>query len=961
MVSSKYFFPVIRHNSRIASDNLNLGHKFGKLEIAFNTLLFLLTLLGIRLPGPRKYLNVLNMFNFDTLRNLYFSFKKQRHQPFGDSEAKYRDIVETSLVGVYIIQDGYFRYVNKKFCEIFGYSYEEIVDKITPISLAFESDKGMVSENVKKRFSKELKSIEYEFRGVKKDGSVVWIRVLGNLITYKDKPAICGTLIDITDRKLVDDALSLREERLRVTLEVTKIAIWDWDVQNDIWFASPMYYTMLGYAPVAEQSDRKVWLTRIHPDDRDNVMAKINDVLTYKADSYTYEARMLHADGSYRWHQVIGHIIEKDNQGRIKRIVGIRKDITDFKLTEEQLKVSRSRLRALIDTLPDLIWLKDPQGVYLQCNQRFEQLYGVSEKEIVGKTDYDFVSKELGDFFRQKDDEAVAAGKQNRNEEEVTFADGHKEILETIKTPIYENDGLFMGVLGIGRDITQRKKSEQELIRNEALIRTAVENLPIVFYLIDKDGIFNLSIGAGLKGLGLLPNQVVGQSVFDLYKDFPQTIEAINKALAGESVTFESNVNEVYYLNFVNPTSISDRRGGIVGVGLDITDRKKAEFELLSAKEKAEESDRLKTAFLQNMSHEIRTPMNAIMGFSDLLLSNVQKPDKLKQFTDIINQCCNDLLDIINDILDISKIESGQLSVSVEQCNLVDLFDELLPFFTEYQKRINKQHIKFSLQAYCDPSETLIIIDKGKLKQIFINLISNAFKFTDEGKVEAGCRFDNNRGITFYVSDTGIGIPLDKQQFVFERFTQLQHSSKFNLGGTGLGLSIVKALINLLGGEISLESEPGKGSTFSFTIPYKAAQLLSHQTSIDDRIIERGIIGKTILIVEDDPYNAVYIQEALSGKGINMLLAENGKRAIEISMSQRIDLVLMDIRMPDINGYEATRQIRQYNPHLKIIAHTAYAASDEKQKAFEAGCIDYISKPTKQDALLALLNKHLLF
>jgi PAS domain S-box-containing protein len=765
--------------------------------------------------------------------------------------------------------------------------------------------------------------------------------------------------VDIAGRKQIEEKLRLNEERLLLTLNVTQIGIWDWDVENDIWSASPIYYTMLGYDPVDGASDRKVWLTRIHPDDREYVKAKINDVLTYKADGYIYEARMLHADGSYRWHQVIGHIIEKDNQGRIKRMVGIRKDITDFKQTEEQLKISKSRLRTLIDTLPDLVWLKDSQGVYLQCNQRFEQLFGVPENNILGKTDYDFVSTELADFFRQMDNEAVAAGKPNINEEELIFADGHKEILETIKTPIYENDGMFMGVLGIGRDITQRKKTERELIRNEALIRTAVENLPIVFYLIDKDGIFNLSIGNGLKGLVLLPNQVVGQSVFDLYKDYPQTIEAINKALSGESVIFESNINGVHYLNIVNPMSVSDNRAGIAGVGLDITDRKKAEIELLNAKEKAEESDRLKTAFLQNMSHEIRTPMNAIMGFSDLLLSYADKPAKLKQFTDIINQRCNDLLDLINDILDISKIESGQLSVNIEQCDLVDLFNELIPFFTEYQKRINKQHIKLSLKTLCDPSETRIITDKVKLKQIFINLISNALKFTDEGKVDVGCKIDNNPNITFYVSDTGIGIPSDKQQFVFERFTQLQYSSKFNIGGTGLGLPIVKALVNLLGGEIFLESEPGKGSTFSFTIPYRAAQLLPHET-IDESSNEVTFLGKTILIVEDDPYNAVYIQEALSGKGFNILLAENGKQAIEISVSQPIDLVLMDIRLPDISGYEATRQIRQHKPHLKIIAQTAYAASEEKQKAIEAGCTDYISKPTKKNALLKILNKHLL-
>ncbi len=248
--------------------------------------------------------------------------------------------------------------------------------------------------------------------------------------------------------------------------------------------------------------------------------------------------------------------------------------------------------------------------------------------------------------------------------------------------------------------------------------------------------------------------------------------------------------------------------------------------ELIKAKEHAEESDRLKTAFLQNMSHEIRTPMNAIMGFSSLLADYYNDKPKLEQFAEIINLRCNDLLEIINDILAISKIESGQLPVNNEVCNLNDLFAELADFFTEHQKRIGKQHIKFELQALCSLSEFTIITDKVKLRQIFINLIGNAFKFTETGKIEGGCKFDANDDLVFYVSDTGIGIPSDKQDIIFERFIQLPQDKDISYGGTGLGLSIVKGLITLLGGRIWVESEPenlseGKagGTTFYFSIP----------------------------------------------------------------------------------------------------------------------------------------------
>jgi CheY-like chemotaxis protein len=340
-------------------------------------------------------------------------------------------------------------------------------------------------------------------------------------------------------------------------------------------------------------------------------------------------------------------------------------------------------------------------------------------------------------------------------------------------------------------------------------------------------------------------------------------------------------------------------------------------------------------------------------------VENFNHKNKLREFTDIIRQRSSDLLDIINDILDIAKIESGQLPVKIEECNLNELFTELSAFFIEYRKRLDKQHIRFSLQALCDPAEGIILTDKVKLKQIFINLISNAFKFTEKGRIEGGCRFDDNNNLIFYVSDTGIGIPVNKQQVVFERFSQLHQNPKLNMGGTGLGLPIVKGLVGLLGGEVFLESEPNKGSTFSFSFPYKTTKAKHHKPIVTEKINDTSLINKTILIVEDDFYNAEYLKEILSGIGLHILQAKNGQEAIELSLSQPVDLVLMDISLPDINGYEATRQIRQHKPYLKIIAQTAYASQDEKQKAIDAGCNDYICKPTKKNALLALLINQL--
>jgi PAS domain S-box-containing protein/putative nucleotidyltransferase with HDIG domain len=288
---------------------------------------------------------------------------------------------------------------------------------------------------------------------------------------------------DITEQREAEsqrahayEALRESEERLAITLDVTGIATWDWDVAHDVWTASPQYYTMLGYEPIQGPSDRSVWLGRVHPDDREAVAAKIRSVLDDSAAHYEYEARMLHADGSYRWHRVIGHTVERDRQGSRVRIVGVRMDISEYRLAVDALQHSEAQLRTLIDTLPDLVWLKDVDGVLVSCNRRFEQLFGAVEREIVGKTDYDFTEADLADFFRERDKAAIAAGRPTVNEEELVFAsDGHREMVETIKTPIYGGDGAPIGVLGVGRDITERKRSEEAVRRQAEQLRRIVE------------------------------------------------------------------------------------------------------------------------------------------------------------------------------------------------------------------------------------------------------------------------------------------------------------------------------------------------------------------------------------------------------------------------------------------------------------------------------------------------------
>lgn len=434
--------------------------------------------------------------------------------------------------------------------------------------------------------------------------------------------------------------------------------------------------------------------------------------------------------------QLITRLLDWEDKYPFLRDMGSQ-DKPGHQSNEIKPKNEEILLRTIIDNIPDSIYCKD-----LHCRKTLVNLAEInytkanSEEELLGKDDFAFYPKELAEGFFADDQTVLQSGNPVINREEyIIDGEGKKRWLLSSKIPLRNSNNKIIGLIGIGRDITDRKI-------NELLVKEQQEEI-----------------------------EAQNEEYQQLNEELRQT-------------------NEELYL----------------------------------AKEKAEESNQLKTAFLQNMSHEIRTPMNAIIGFSELLFNCFDDKLKFEKYCNIINHGALQLLDIINNIMNVSQIETGQLPVNIEICNLNELFSELKEFYLEHRKHIGKQNIEFMVKSNCESTQYIIMTDKGKLKQIFMNLIGNAFKFTNEGKIEAGCIFDKNEQLKFYVLDTGIGIPKDKQNFIFERFTQLNQHPKTNIEGNGLGLSIVKGLVNILGGEISLKSEPGNGSTFTFTISYTAVR-----------------------------------------------------------------------------------------------------------------------------------------
>jgi signal transduction histidine kinase/CheY-like chemotaxis protein len=370
----------------------------------------------------------------------------------------------------------------------------------------------------------------------------------------------------------------------------------------------------------------------------------------------------------------------------------------------------------------------------------------------------------------------------------------------------------------------------------------------------------------------------------------------------------------------------------------DITDRKQA----------AEESDRLKSAFLANISHEIRTPMNGIIGFSELLKDPLLSGEEQSEYLSLIQQSGNRMLALINDLMAISKIDARELKLQQTETPLNRLMQDLLAFF---KLQADKKGLRLTLSKGLSDEASIISIDSLKLNQILTNLIQNALKFTNKGGIDIG--YTRNDGtLHFFVIDSGIGIPGENKNRIFDRFHQVDNSLTRNHEGAGLGLSISKALVEMLGGSIKVESVEGAGSSFSFTIPYNPLHLPTADCQLPT--------SPCILLAEDDAVSTLLIKRNLKGENLTILSAENGWEAVELLQHHpEIKLVLMDLKMPIMNGYEASRLIKKQRPDLPVIAQSAFTSKEERQKAKEAGCDDFITKPISKSELLEKMHKQL--
>ena len=650
----------------------------------------------------------------------------------------------------------------------------------------------------------------------------------------------------------------------------------------------------------------------------------------------------------------------------------IAKNITDIKKAENELKRHQRFLQTILDNSPVAIYIKNTNAEFQLVNSRAEEVFGVKRDVLLNKKLQEvIVGVDKNGLIAESDELVLKENKTIRIEEKLLI-DGRIRTFISIKAPFVGYQGEENGILGILMDITDRQETEMRLRESEELYKKLVNTTPNSILVSDIEGkiIFASPKAIDIFGLNKVADITTSFLFQWVYKEDRESLlssmtELINKGvnlgnefrfLRKDASVFNGEISSAVIDNYLG------RQNAIISVIRNIDERKTFEQELIKAKEKAEESDKLKSAFLANMSHEIRTPMNAIVGFSSLLIDDDLPKDKKEEYFEIINNNSNNLLAIINDVLDIAKIEAGQIKIVEGNCKLDNLLIETKNLFDDYLLRKNKD-VKIILDEKSLGKNIIISIDSIRFQQILNNLLSNAIKFTEKGYVKFGYEFVGDSYLKFFVEDSGIGIQKDKQELIFDRFRQADEDYTKVHGGAGLGLSISKSLVRLMGGEIWLDSEPEKGSTFWFTLPYsKGVDVTTDMTKLKGLDLKQQNLlnGKKILVVEDEVLNFRFLKDYLEKSGASIVFAENGQDALSIFNSlDKPDLILMDIKMPVMDGLETTREIRRSNNNIPIIAVTAFAQEDDKNKCLLAGCNDFISKPINLNDLIFKILKYL--
>jgi PAS domain S-box-containing protein len=618
---------------------------------------------------------------------------------------------------------------------------------------------------------------------------------------------------------------------------------------------------------------------------------------------------------------------------------------------------SEAHYKALFESSPDgKIILVAQTGIITDVNPVFCQMVGLSYEQVLGKniTFFDFFNEVIIDY--QDFPEYLQTKKAFFEDLTVTSPLGTKIYID-LSAYLFTSNNQELIHCNL-RDTTHRQKAREQV----RLFTRAIQQSPVSVVITDKNGRieyvnpkFTEVSGYTLEDVyGLNPRLgQKGAHPEGFYENLWNTILS-GKDWSGEFHNSKKNGESFWETATISPLLRDDGEiSHFIAVKEDITEKKKILEDLIRTKEKAEESDRLKSAFLANMSHEIRTPMTGILGFASLLKEPHLTGEEQQEYIKVIEESGARMLNIINEIVEISKIESGEMKLVFKEINLCEQMDYIYKFF---KPTIEAKGMKLIIEKKLSYEEAFITTDAQKLSNILMNLVKNAMKFTADGYVAIRCE-RNGSYIQFCVKDTGIGIPLEKQTAVFDRFIQADMSENRAYEGAGLGLSITKAYVEMLGGKIWLKSTPGEGSSFYFTIP----GLKKINEEVEKGIEKNGLLSKKlkVLIAEDDKFTTTFLSKIIQKHCNEIITVGNGLEAVNTCIKRKdLDLVLMDYHMPQMNGYEAAAQIRKFNTDVKIFGQTAFVFSHDREEALRYGCNECITKPIQANVLDELLMKY---